>query len=489
MQRCNTVLSFHVANARVSVKFVRFLAGLAVAIVAAKSGRACSCIGPTPVCSVYWSTPVLFLGTVNHIEHTYNEPPEEKTVDGKKIEIIGPGEYVVHFVITKSYRGDGKPSTEISVHTADQGSACGFAFEEGRSYLVFAAPAGPEGHLYANHCSRTHEVISVEQDPDIQWIETLSKAPPGGSIFGSIQSLSPNLDGGYDRSPVQGVAVSIGGKQSRTLVTDSQGKFRADGVAPGKYVVSAQAPAQHSRIAPVTVTVQDRSCAEIPWFTRLDGHIRGHVYFSDGTPASGLYLTLKSADFDPHNPATWQSSSITSGADGLFDFAQLSPGSYVLAVNMDFPAVDGKYYRSAFFPGGANRSEAAVISLDRGEQVDHLRFFLPPDSASPSVSLQVKVIGQDGKPAANASVLAYDEIWQTTSPSPLYATAGKGGEASLDLRPTSTYLVEAFVNLPDFSQACAEPIEVSGQNPPSSLVLQIAHPVGNCLPYAQRRGY
>lgn len=471
-----------------SVKFARGLAALAFALAAGNTGRPCSCFGPTPVCSVYWSTPVLFLGTVSRIEHTYREPPEEKTIGGKKIEIIGPGEYLVHFVVTKSYRGDGKASEEISIRTADQGSACGFAFEEEHSYLVFASPAGPQGELYTNHCSRTHEVTSAEQDADIQWIEAMAKAPAGGSVFGSIQMLSPNAEGGYERSPAQGLAVSIAGAQSRTVVTDDQGKFRADGLAPGEYIVSARAPTSYSALQPMSVSVQDRSCAEIPWFTQLDGHIRGHVYFHDGTPASRLYLSLKSADSDPHDSSTWHPSYTESGADGLFDFGQLSPGSYVFAVNMDFTSVDGKYYRSAFFPGVASRSEAAVISLGPGEQVDHLRFFLPPDSASASVRLPVKVIGQDGRPAAEATVLAYDEIWQTTSPSPVSATAGKDGETSLILRPTSTYLVEAFVNLPDFSQACAEPIEVSGENPPSPLILRIGHPFGNCLPYAKSSG-
>jgi hypothetical protein len=64
-----------------------------------------------------------------------------------------------------------------------------------------------------------------------------------------------------------------------------------------------------------------------------------------------LYLTLKSADFDPHDATTWKPRSTTSGADGLFEFDQIAPGLYVFAVNMDFPSMDGAYYRRAFFPG------------------------------------------------------------------------------------------------------------------------------------------
>ena len=39
---------------------------------------ACSCAGPTPVCSVYWNTSLLFLGHVARIEHVYDQPPGER---------------------------------------------------------------------------------------------------------------------------------------------------------------------------------------------------------------------------------------------------------------------------------------------------------------------------------------------------------------------------------------------------------------------------
>ena len=61
-------------------------------------GQACSCMGPMPVCSVYWTTPTLFLGHVIGIDHVYDEPPEEKVIDGKKMTFIGPGKNLVHFL-------------------------------------------------------------------------------------------------------------------------------------------------------------------------------------------------------------------------------------------------------------------------------------------------------------------------------------------------------------------------------------------------------
>src|SRR5580698_9967748 len=96
---------------------------------------ACSCAGPTPVCSVYWTTSVIFLGHVVRIEHVYDKPPEERLANGKTITLIGPGQYLVHFDVTKSYRG--ASGEQVVIHTADQGSACGFEFAEGHDYLIY----------------------------------------------------------------------------------------------------------------------------------------------------------------------------------------------------------------------------------------------------------------------------------------------------------------------------------------------------------------
>jgi hypothetical protein len=203
---------------------------------------------------------VLFLGHVVRIEHVYDKPPEERTVDGKKMAMIGPGQYLVHFDVTKSYRGS--PGEQVVVHTADQGSACGYAFEEGHDYLVYGYTA-PNGDVSAGHCSRTHEVTSRTDDEDIQWIEALPKAPPGASIFGHIQSQRPNELGGYDTDNLANIAVSVNGPNAKTAASDADGKFRGDSLAPGKYAVSAAAPGRYAAFSDWTVSVQDRGCAEV----------------------------------------------------------------------------------------------------------------------------------------------------------------------------------------------------------------------------------
>lgn len=196
-----------------------------------------------------------------------------------------------------------------------------------------------------------------------------------------------------------------------------------------------------------------------------------------------MYLTAKAAEARPHEPWTWRANYATTASDGAFDFAQLAPGSYVFGVNMDFSPQDGKpYYRKAFFPGTANRAEAAVIAVSPGETVDNLKFFLPPDSPLPSIPLQVTVLGFNGKPLAGAQIITEDAMWENSVTSPVVNTDEKG-KATLMLRAGSHYDIEAVYNAPDFSQACAGPQVLDAREGLAAIVLVLSQHIGNCMQF------
>jgi hypothetical protein len=154
---------------------------------------------------------------------------------------------------------------------------------------------------------------------------------------------------------------------------------------------------------------------------------------------------------------------------------------------MDFSSVDGKgYYRKALYPGTSNRAEAATITLGAGETVDNLNFYLPPDSPAPSIPVEVLVLGFDGMPVAHAQILADDTMWENSVTS-LNVTADENGKATVTLRPGSHYDIEALVNLPDFTQACAEPATVEARGEPGLVVLRLSHPFGNCMPFKKTK--
>jgi hypothetical protein len=73
----------------------------AILLLGVRSGMACTCGGPNPVCSVHWSTDTLFLGHVVRVEHVDNQ-------------------HLVHFDVTKVYRGE-RSSEQMVIHTPGSG--------------------------------------------------------------------------------------------------------------------------------------------------------------------------------------------------------------------------------------------------------------------------------------------------------------------------------------------------------------------------------
>lgn len=62
---------------------------------------------------------------------------------------------------------------EIIVFTPASDSHCGFNFEVGQSYLVYAS-ASPQGELWTNHCTRTGR-LSIDVNDDLK---VLGKGKP-----------------------------------------------------------------------------------------------------------------------------------------------------------------------------------------------------------------------------------------------------------------------------------------------------------------------
>jgi carboxypeptidase family protein len=371
------------------------------------------------------------------------------------------------------------------VRTHDQGSACGFPFKDGSDYLVYAY--SKNGEWWTDTCTGTHKIETGNDDADVQWIRGLAKAPRGGTIFGAVHKSSP--PGGDDPplyAPLSNIKITVTGPVSKDIITDASGQFRTTALPPGTYTVSAVAPTGYTAFPSTKVSVNDRGCAEASFDTRLDGHIRGQIYFSNGAPEAGLHMTAKSAEnIDVGLGLGFNITFTTSGNDGSFDFGPLAPGRYVFGVNVDFPSSDDRYYRKAFYPGVTERSQAGLVQIGQAQTVDDLRFFLPEDLPEPSIPLQVNVIGRDGKPIPNAEIFPEDYLWEDSHTSGEPKKTDSEGKANLLLRKGAYYNVWAGVSLSDSTQACTEPVGVLAEEGLKPVMLIVSHSFGNCSWFAK----
>jgi hypothetical protein len=109
--------------------------------LAPSRAAACSCMAPPPPAESAQNSTAVFEGRVTRIDDPQGEPK-------------------VHFQVVRSFKG---PSNEsIEVRTANSSAACGYGFEEGKSYLVYASEES--GALHTGLCSRTRLASEASED-------------------------------------------------------------------------------------------------------------------------------------------------------------------------------------------------------------------------------------------------------------------------------------------------------------------------------------
>ena len=74
---------------------------------------------------------------------------------------------IVGFRVETSLKGGDDAAAGIDIATHHQGSACGYMFQIGRSYLVYASDRDEDGRLSTNSCTRTRPVENAAFDIEI----------------------------------------------------------------------------------------------------------------------------------------------------------------------------------------------------------------------------------------------------------------------------------------------------------------------------------
>ncbi|MBI5001777.1 hypothetical protein HZC31_00160 [Candidatus Woesearchaeota archaeon] len=129
-------------------KVLFVLALLFAFCVSSFSAFACSCIMPGTVTEEVERADVVFVGTVIAVDHSEYRA------------YIFPD---LEFSFTVQEYWKGVLSEPLIIHTGQGGGDCGFSFEEGKSYLVYAY-ADESGDLHTNICSRTALLSDAEGD-------------------------------------------------------------------------------------------------------------------------------------------------------------------------------------------------------------------------------------------------------------------------------------------------------------------------------------
>ena len=359
----------------------QLLALLFLFFIATPIANACTCGGNGSPCESFGTATAVFVGTP--IATRTEQPKPEKRED-----YFAPRTF--KFSVEQAYLG--VTGTEIEVSTGFGGGDCGYSFELGQRYLVYAYRY-ESGQLGTSICTST-KPFSKARD-DLAFLGNLSSAAPGATIHGHV--AYNQSDNGSSLGP--DVSIVIEGENVRREVRlDAEGKYRVSGLQPGKFKVILKIPdtlttyqTEHE------VSVVDRGCAAMSYYVKDNGRISGSVVDYEGRRVPKVMLALIQPNSDPKKEYVDLAST---DDQGVFNFSGIPPGRYLIAANFrrfPEPGDPTLAYPPVYYPSVVDQPSAEVITLKVGEKLSDYEIRLPP--RRPASVLAVQIVWEDGTPA------------------------------------------------------------------------------------------
>jgi hypothetical protein len=271
--------------------------------------------------------------------------------------------------LSVSERFRGASGDSLVIRTELGAEACGYPFEAGHEYLVFANEY--RGNVTVTTCSATQPAKMA-----IARIEQLRALRDGTTLpdlygFVGTHPLRWDQTGWEQVQPMPGLIVTARSDRAeyRTLTADD-GLYGFRGLPAGRYQLSVAAPpgrrafwggsAEHPGASPGVPCAMN---FEVFW----DGLISGTVLGRDGQPASGMITAQYTG------PETLAAGPFGAQViDGAFEILRLPPGRYRL---MFLPIVAGRPAGPAvYYPGSQAPGAATLIEVSEGAHVDGLLF-------------------------------------------------------------------------------------------------------------------
>jgi hypothetical protein len=372
----------------ISVLLVAF-AGL----YGAREAEACSCMAPGAACEDYWKASAVFLGRVQSISPA-----------GSIRSRSAPARRRVTFTVIEAFSGVRKGTLEVT--TGSGGGDCGYPFREGGEYVVYANGDAPGGPLSASVCSRTREVSRAADD--LAYARSVvNGTAAGGRIGGEVLLATRTLVRIPVRDeprPLPGIGVRLESEgHSARVVTGPDGKFSAEALPPGRYLVTLEMPeGLYAEVWPKAIELRDpSSCAEVRGTAFADGRVTGRALDGAGRPIPGLTIEL-TAPVGLDEPDAAERLRDLTDHDGRYEIVHVPAGRFVVGINTQPGRSGGAPEPRILHPGVPSPTGATRVMLKRGERVSLGDFRIPPSLVFIPVS--GVVLSPDGAPVSGARV-------------------------------------------------------------------------------------
>ena len=392
-------------------------------VIFADESNACSCAGTQMPCESYWKSSAVFVGTATFSKSTNPKKGEHDFYSR-----------IFHFTIDKSFRG--VEGTEVEIRTGEGGGDCGYGFEIGRQYLVYAYK-DDNNRLVTSICSRTR--LASQAEPDFTYFRDLSNAEAGGTIFGEIK-----LERHGDRSeltPLKDVKVLVTGSDKvYEVITDEKGNYKVSGAQPGTYRVRVELPDGTSVHQPEQeVEVWSRGCAQASFWLEPDTRVTGKVLDAAGLPAADVLMELVPVA-DTRNGFP---SYVKTDRQGRYEMKMVRPGRYLLGVRI-VGSAGATYvpFPQTYYPGVSDESGATIITLSEGQHFEANDLVLPPRFVG--TQLNGVVVDSSGQPVQGATVWL-KEVQYKDSDMPYSRQTDQEGRFSFPVYEGLKYRLNAYL--------------------------------------------
>ena len=324
--------------------------------------RACSCVTVEKGCGVpKIEGDAVFLGTVI----------SKQLGDGRNpngtISSVVPS--VVRFSVTEPYRG--VSTKEIEVETTEGCCACGYPFEIGHAYLVYAFQH--QGKLTTSICTATTPAILAAAT--IQQYRALRAGITPVSLLGMVTKVPQDarIEGRESYTPLADVRIRVRSSNGVEFVASSNvdGAYEFPSLPPDSYEIELLIPSglttrERSSQHPSKIKVEDGKTCVRNFGVYSDGRIAGRIVTPEGLPVPG-FITVEPADPSERAAAIKRGGlpGFTTGSDGQFELNLLWPGRYRLRFA---PSTDKRvdFRKMRYYP--------EVIELSEGQHVDNVVF-------------------------------------------------------------------------------------------------------------------
>lgn len=413
---------------------------------------ACSCVGPHPPDIAAGMSAAVFTGRVIEMIDLKPLPPPAKpsgVIKGdyaanRRVGNVASDDNLhrphpfhsrtIRLQVNSVFSGVATGQGSIEIATGMGGGDCGYPFEAGVEYVVYAYKAA-EGELGTSICSRTRKLEQAAED--LEYFRKMSNAPSTSSLRVLTRTGS---------SPGKpGMKISAeGGGNRYSAITNAVGDAFFANLPPAKYTIHADADGDLPDDP--TIDLFPKGSGSITLFRYLT--ITGHVFTKAGTPAAQVRVETL---FVPSGEGDMGAITDT---EGRYQLRLIRTGQYNLGVNINHTAMKDSPYPHWFHPGTENRSAATVIDFD-GRPGNRTLDFTLPDSLKERI-VECVIFKSDGHPEPRALVTIFDESGAIIASSP----ALPHGRVSLTVFAGIPYRLHAVLPGIGPEAASAVPVDI-----------------------------